>query len=510
MAAATASAVMPSLGTRSINAVLWGAGGTVLRLLIQIGAQIVLARLLGPEQYGLFAIGAIVIGFSAFFSDVGLAYGLIQKPTVGKRDVRFVFTWQVVLGSAVALAVLAASNVLATFLGDVRASGVMAALSVVCLVNALAAPSLNLLKRDLNFRAIQIAQLASYVLGYLAVGLPLAFAGAQVWALVAAWIVQACANALLLYGAKRHSVRPLFWYEDARVQSGYGATVLVTNLVNWLINNVDRVIVGRTFGSRDIGLYATSYNLLYNPTMAALGVVQPVFFSASSRLGAEPARVSQGYKSLAGILAVLALPLFACVAVVSGTLVAALYGPKWEAAAPLLQPLALAMPLLLLWGLSTPLLWTAGRPSREFKLQLPLALVWVLVCLAAASVSVLAVAWAVLALQAVRTAVVVGAATRAIGVGGRELGRAVWGGLVLTAGVAVLVGAADTYLSISTPGLLLAADALVGCVAWLALLRLAPSLVSADAALLLARVLDRLPAPLARHLAHLAHKEEQT
>lgn len=510
MAAATASAVMPSLGTRSINAVLWGAGGTALRLVIQIGAQIVLARVLGPEQYGLFAIGAIVIGFSAFFSDVGLAYGLIQKPNVGPRDIRFVFTWQVVLGSAVALSVLAGSEVLATFLGDVRAAGVMAALSVVCFVNALAAPSLNLLKRELNFRAIQLAQLASYVLGYLAVGLPLAFAGAQVWALVAAWIVQACASALLLYGARRHSLKPLFWYEDARTQSGYGATVLVTNLINWLINNVDRVIVGRSFGSRDIGLYATSYNLLYNPTMSVLGVVQPVFFSASSRLGAEPARVMQGYKSLAGILAVLALPLFACVSLVSGTVVAALYGPKWQAAAPLLQPLALAMPMLLLWGLSTPLLWTAGRPSREFKLQLPLALLWVLVCLAAARVSVLAVAWAVLALQALRTTVVVAAATRAIGLRMSDLGRAVWGGLVLTGGVAALVGLADAYVPVQSPALRLLADALVGGAAWLVLLRLAPGLISADAAVLLGRMLDRLPAPLARHLAHLAHREKQT
>jgi O-antigen/teichoic acid export membrane protein len=488
---------MAGLGARSIDAVLWGAGGTVLRLLVQIGAQIVLARVLGPEQYGLFAIGAIVIGFSAFFSDVGLAYGLIQKTSVGARDVRFVFTWQLVLGCAVSLAVWAGSDALAGFLGDARAAGAMAALSLVCLLNALAAPSLNLLKRALDFRAIQIAQLASYVLGYVAVGLPLAFAGAQVWALVAAWLVQALVSALLLYRATRHAVSPLFWYEDARAQSRYALTVFGTNLVNWLINNIDRVTVGRSFGSRDIGLYATSYNLLYNPTMAALGVVQPVFFAASSRLAASAQPMAQGYRALAGVLATLALPLFACVAVAAETVVAVLYGPKWAAAAPLLPPLALAMPVLLLWGLTTPLLWAGGKPGREFKVQLPLVLVWGLVCYAASRHSLVAVAWAMLALQCLRTAAMVWAATRVLGISAGALVRSAAGGMALALGVAALVGLVEQVAQPLSPALRLLADAGVAGAAWWFALHLFPQLIAPEAAALLARLLARLPGKLA-------------
>ncbi|MFX6409630.1 oligosaccharide flippase family protein, partial [Acinetobacter baumannii] len=77
----------------------WGGGGTLLRIVMQFGAQVVLARILGPEQYGLFAIGAIVVGFSSFFSDIGLAYGLIQKKEIAAKDIRFVFTWQIILGA---------------------------------------------------------------------------------------------------------------------------------------------------------------------------------------------------------------------------------------------------------------------------------------------------------------------------------------------------------------------------------------------------------------------------
>lgn len=93
---------MKHLVTRSVDALAWAAGGTAARMVMQIIAQIVLARLLGPEQYGIFAIGAIVVGFSNFLSDVGLAYGLIQKDKVDADDIRFVVCWQWILGSVVA------------------------------------------------------------------------------------------------------------------------------------------------------------------------------------------------------------------------------------------------------------------------------------------------------------------------------------------------------------------------------------------------------------------------
>ncbi|MDV6321015.1 oligosaccharide flippase family protein, partial [Chromohalobacter sp. HP20-39] len=89
-------------------------------MVLQIGSQVVLARLLGPAEYGIFAIGTLVITFSMFFGDVGLAYVLIQKPQIEPRDVRFVFTWQVILGSMVTSFVMLASVPIATFFGEPR------------------------------------------------------------------------------------------------------------------------------------------------------------------------------------------------------------------------------------------------------------------------------------------------------------------------------------------------------------------------------------------------------
>src|SRR5690606_35087050 len=182
---------IPELRQRAIGGVLWSAVGTAMRVGMQLAAQIALARLLGPEPFGLFAVALVIIALSGLFAEVGLAYGLIQKPSVSRQDIRFAFTWQLLLGLLVMLAVLAGAGPIAGALDDVRAAGVLRALAPGILLSALAATPTMLLRRRMQFKWLQLSGAAAYALGYLGVGLPLALAGWQVGALVAAYLVHA-------------------------------------------------------------------------------------------------------------------------------------------------------------------------------------------------------------------------------------------------------------------------------------------------------------------------------
>ncbi|MDT9001328.1 oligosaccharide flippase family protein [Paucibacter sp. APW11] len=505
------------LGSKALAAVSWGAGGALARMLLQIGSQVVLARLLGPSEYGLFAIGAIVVSFSGFFSDVGLAYGLIQKKEVSAADVRFVFTWQLILGTAVTAAIWLAAAPIAGFFGNVRSAGVVQALAPVCLLNALAAPSLNLLKRGLDFKRIQLAQLLGYVLGYLCVGIPLALWRPSVDALVLAWLVQTLVSGLLLYAGPRHALKPLLWYEQARAQSAYGATVFFTNILNWAINNTDRVFIGRLFPAREIGLYATTYNMLYNPTSTLLGVLQPVFFSASARIAegsdggvtaeaASRARIAQGFSALVAAIACFILPLFAALAALAPTFILVLYGDKWLGAAEVCRPLALAMPLFLIWGMATPLLWAGGKPGREFRVQAPVALAWALSCWLLAPYGIAALAWGTLGLFALRCSVVVFSALRTMQMGAGALWHSLRGGLLLTVLAVVEVLLLERGLA-GLPALArLALIAVLATALHLAALRLLPWIIPLPLQSVLEQVLRKLPAKLSKRMAFLAGK----
>ncbi len=495
---------MKHLVSRSVGALAWASGGTAARMLMQIVAQIVLARLLGPEQYGIFAIGAIVVGFSNFLSDVGLAYGLIQKDKVDADDIRFVVCWQWILGAAVAAAVWFSSGWIAASFGEARAQSVIGWLAAVCLLNALAAPALNLLKRELDFKRIQLAGAVSYFIGFFVVGIPLAVNGMQVGALVAAWLTQATLFLLFIFGAVRHPLRPLLWYPQAAVQWRYAVSVLSTNMLNWLVVNTDRAIVARAFGTHDVGLYATAFNFVYAPGAGLAGVLQPVLFSAASRVANDRSRLASAYCSALAMVFVTVVPAFATVAVLSAPLVSMLFGPKWAAAAPLCVPLALAMPMFVLLSISTPVLWTCDHITRELRLQLPVVALMVVAGLAAAQHSLLAVAWAVFCVHLLRALATVLFASRACALSLPTLLVSLLRPLVWVAGVMAMVLAVSAAASGLAAPVHIAVTAMAAVGTWLGLPFLLPSLVSGDARRGFGMLISRLPPRLASALGYLA------
>lgn len=489
-----------SLGARSVSAFLWGGGGAFLRLFMQMAAQIVLARLLGPEQYGLFAVSVVVMSFAAFFSDIGMAYGLIQQKTLNESHVRFVFGWQLLLGIAVALALVLLAAPLADFFREPRLMPILYALAPLAFVQAISAVSLNLLKRKLDFKTLQIAQTLGYFFGYICLGIPLALAGYGVWALVAAWAGQSLVSLVLMYRAARHSVKPLFSHPEARSMGQFGGTVLLTNLTNWLIGNVDRTVVARTLDSASMGLYSNAYNLVNTPSSTMLGFMQPVMYSACARVQDDPQRIRKAYLMLMAGIGLTVMPLFFAMSAVSETLVLALYGEHWAQAAEVLRPIALAMPVALLWGITTPVLWNTGWVTLEFKMQLPLAALWFAGAWAAAQVSLAALAWTVLALFVVRTMLFTWLAIRQIDVRWRDCLQALQGGLALAGCTVLAAWVCDYVLAAALPNNPLRLLVIVGvCAAAVLLaLRLLPHLLTPELVEIVRPGLQRLPPPLAR------------
>lgn len=495
------SAAGSDLAGRAVRAVRWGAFGALAKLLLQFGTQILLVRILGPDQYGLFAIGVLVVSLATFLADFGMAYGLIQKPEVSDEDLRCVFTWQVLIGLMVAAGVFAAAPLIARGLGDVRATGVIAGLSLVCLLNAISAPSLNMLKRRMDFRSIQMAQIGSYVAGYVMCGLPLALWLGDVRALGIAWLVQALVSTGWLYSAVRHPLAPLWNTADRPAMLSTGLTVMVTNLVNWAMQNVDRTVVAHRYAAASIGSYSAAYNLIYTPTTTLLGVIQPVFYSATARMGtADLPRQAAAYQGALLLILLLLAPLYVAVAVLSGPIVALLYGPKWTQAGALLAPFALAMPAFLVWGMSTPMLWSAGQARREFRSQLPVLALWLAVCAAASRGPVTGVAWGVAVLFAARAATMVGQACQVLSIGRAAMLKVILPGLLACLAVAAVCQAGlwlAARVGLDSPWLVLPLVLLPGWAGTMGVLATVCRLdVPVPARQALRPVLGRLPARL--------------
>lgn len=365
---------MSGLGHSGVAAVKWGTASTLSRFILQLFAQVMLARILGPEVFGIFAIGMVVLTFASFVTSFGFSWSLLQRATVQDEDIRFALTWQIILGLLTMASVCFLAPGLAAYFREPRAQIVIQWLSLACALTAAAGPSTYLLQRDLNFRALGLIQVGSYGAGYLLVGVPTALLGGGEASLVAAWLVQASVVLIASYALKPHPLRPLFWCAGAATAIRTGRTVFLTNIVNWLLNNMDRVLIGRLLNTQALGLYNVAYNMATLPNSLLLGALQPAFLAAGAQLQNQLPRMGRIYQTMLATVLVLVLPAFVFLALISDDLVRLLYGTAWHGASWVLQILFVCMPAYVVWGLSTPVLWNSGRQHLEFSLQVPLVL----------------------------------------------------------------------------------------------------------------------------------------
>lgn len=409
------------LGARAGHAVRWSALTTAARFALQLGAQIALARLLGPGNYGIYGIGLAVLTFATFLAGTGFSYSLLLQAQVGEADIRFAFTWQLLAGLACAAAMLALAPWLAQTFREPGVASMLRWLALACVLTAASGPALCLLQRELDFRALGLIQLASYALGYLGIGLPLALAGWGADALAIACVAQAGAGLAGCWWQRPHPLRPLLRQPDRSQALGTGRTVFLTNLVNWLSANLDRLIIGRLLQTHAVGLYTLAWNLAQVPVTLLVGAVQPAFLAAGAQLAHEPKRLQHAWHQvLAGVL-VLVMPIAVTLALLAQDLVALLYGPAWRDAGWVLALMFLCLPAWASWGLSTPVLWNTGRKHLEAGLQWPLLLAAVPAWWWLAPTGLAAAAGVSALLIYARSAVVVAAGLRALGLRARSL-----------------------------------------------------------------------------------------
>lgn len=401
-----------------------------------------LARLLGPKPFGEVAAAALIVGFANLFADGGFESAIVQAPELADSDIRFAFSVQVVIGMALASACAATAPIVARAFSDPVLTQIVRMLSLVFLIRSFGQVSTALLKRQLAFRRLQTTQIASYVVGYLIVGISMAYRGSGVWSLVVAQISQSAVYSLTLALLVRHPMKPLIDRRNFHL-ARFGAKVTAANVVNWSISSMDNVFVARSFGSTALGLYSRAFNTVATPSDAIVGTCQQVLFASCSRASDRPDALRRAYMASLSGLTLIVLPVFWSISMAAPTIALGLYGKQWAGAGPLLAPLAIAITINAAMALSGPVLNAANRVNYELKAQLFSLAVALPAFALAIHYSSVALAWVVLGVYCIRFLAATQPVLKLLDIRWKDLRLATQGSVMLAVLVALAVRATD-------------------------------------------------------------------
>jgi O-antigen/teichoic acid export membrane protein len=460
---------------------------------VTVLTTLVLARLLAPADFGLFAMATLGMELLSVFSGLWLGAALIVRPDMDRRAEGTVLALLVGAGVALALILGGLSPLLAAFFGEPRLTGIVLVLAAVLLVSGVNWFYETLLQRELAFRRRFVCQIARTIV-FSGVALGLGASGAGVWSLVVAYLAGYVANAAALLMLTPYRVRPAFDRAEARRVIETGRGFLSQDLAVFLGQNADYLAVGRILGPAQLGFYAMAFRQAELPHYAIAEPVGKVTFPAFAQMHHRGEEVRPAFLDTLRLMALVTFPFGVILSAAAVPFAVALFGASWK---PMAAPLA----LLGVWALLRPLQVTVGNLLNSLGqatvygrvsmiLLLPLA---ASAFVAASLGGITAVAGVLLAHMGVISVVLAIALERHAGISVRDQARALWPlGAAAAVSWAATRGIATT--AASAPAALALAAAVAGCLAsyLAAVALLAPGLLS-NALAGAARTLGRTP-----------------
>jgi lipopolysaccharide exporter len=327
---------MQRIGAKKIAASgLWLTASFALAKILQLVAQIFLARLLTPKDFGLWGIVLIMTTLSALFKDAAIATVLVHRGLDDKKLVDAVYSLGVNISVAMFIIQALSGFALAQFFGEPLVLPLTATAALIFLISAGAGSHGAVLQRQMKFRELAIADSGAGLARFAGAIICAAFGGG-VWSFVVAEIGMAVVDSLL----KRWFSRYRFTYHlipDAvavREVRGYISSLIGINLAVYTNTNGDNIIIGRLLGARSLGYYNLAYQLAMLPAFA-LSQMNRINFSVLSQ------RDNEGQKAyLCQILELYALlyaPIYGIAFVIAPWIIPFLYGSEWTPAVKLFQ-----------------------------------------------------------------------------------------------------------------------------------------------------------------------------
>jgi O-antigen/teichoic acid export membrane protein len=348
---------------------LFSIGGQVAGFVLRTGSMVIMARLLTPKDFGLVGMVAAVTGFLGLFRDLGLSMATVQRSSVTNEQTSTLF-W-VNFGAGAILTILCAclGPVLAAFYNEPRLVWVTAALGTSFLFNGASAQHRAMLQREMRFMALAIIDIVSVVFS-LVVGVAMALAGKEYWALVVAAVSAQTIGAIGAWLATRWIPGPPQRRSGVRSMLVYGGTVTLTNILAYAAYNADKVLLGRFWGAVPLGIYGRAYQLINLPTEGLYSTIGQVAFPALSRVQNDPPRLRSYFLKGYSLFLSLVLPITVACGLFAEDIIRVFLGAQWHEAAPIFRLLA---PTILAFAAVHPFGWlmqATGRVGRSLRISL--------------------------------------------------------------------------------------------------------------------------------------------
>ena len=332
-----------SLSERTLSGLGWSYLSTFTKAFLSLLVLVILARLLTPVDFGLLAIAWIFIMLGNRFGQAFVGPAVIQRAELTDAHIQVGFTLSVLIGVALAAVIWLLAPLIGDFFRESTATQVLQALSIIFVVSGIGSVPAHLLRRDLRFKELMVADVLAYSIGYGLTAIVLAVQGYGVWSLVWGEIMHRAIHAAMTVRYTRMKLHPRWALPEATDLLSRGAGFSLARSFEFIARQGGYFVVGRWLGAGALGYFTRADKLILLPRNYVGQSLFHVLFPAMAQRQQGPERLATIYLHGSEVLSLVALPVSAMLFVCAPEIVSVILGGQWGPVVILLQILAFAV-----------------------------------------------------------------------------------------------------------------------------------------------------------------------
>lgn len=360
---------MTSLRQRTFNGMVWSAIDRFASTGISFVFNIIIARLLMPEDYGIVAMIGIFLAICQCFIDSGFSSALIRKNDRTDSDLNTVFYFNTAIAIFTYALLFVIAPYIANFYKQPLLIKVTRLVGLNLIINALSGVHNTLLSINLNFRSKAVISLTSVLFSGI-IGLLMAYNGFGVMALIFQGLASSSIRSTLFCILVKWRPKLEFSIASFREMFSFGSKLLASSLIDTIYNNIYTLVIGKVFSPAKLGNYSRADGVAAFPSSGITSVLQSVSFPVLSSIQDDEAKLIASYKKFLRLSAFIIFPLMVGMAAIAEPFIKFFLTEKWSGAILMTQILCIALMWYPIHAINLNILYVKGRSDYFLKLEI--------------------------------------------------------------------------------------------------------------------------------------------
>ena len=358
-----------TLKKQTFSGLFWTFTDTFFVKGIMFFAMILLARWIGPTDFGLIGIIAVFIAIGKSLTDSGMTSSLIRTKNPEQADYSTVFIVNIIMSLLVYVIVYIMAPFIADFFGYKILINIIRIYCILFLIIAFSAVQLAILTKRMEFKKITKINFPSTLVG-VSIGLYLGYHDYGVWSIVWMYLSTEFVRSVLLWLFSNWKPRLIFSSTKFKFHFKFGYKLVLSSLLDTVFKNIYNLLIGKYYSVQTLGFYERSKQFCEYPSSTLTGIISKVAYPMLSQIQDDPKRLNYVYRKLLRISFFIIAPLMLGLAAIAKPLFLIILGDEWMPAILFFQILTLAMMLYPIHAFNLNILQVYGRSDLFLKLEI--------------------------------------------------------------------------------------------------------------------------------------------